>query len=202
MVRRAASPSGLVWKRTNTCSRPIVPRKVARISEYAAKRLPLPGSSQLGPWATPAMSGTAEPAGKVTAVPVPNSCRPGPRSRDPDTGEPSRSPLMLTTMDCLNRSVTSSLTTTRVAAVKVEPVGAARSGRPSACQCRRRNITGTASAVSFSQYWNACTNVIARMPPRATLPVTTTATTRAPSAYGPPVTVWRVRRAPCICGTR
>jgi hypothetical protein len=75
-------------------------------------------------------------------------------------------------------------------------------GRPSACQCSTRKITGTASAVSLSQYWKACTNVMARMPPSATLPVTTTATSSEPHTYGPPVTVCRVSPAPWNCGTR
>ncbi len=59
-----------------------------------------------------------------------------------------------------------------------------------------------ASAVSFTQYWNACTNVMLRIPPAATLAVTTTPTTTAPSQYGAPATVARVSPAPCSCGTR
>ena len=46
------APSGLVWKRTSTCGRPIVPRNGARISEYAANRPP-------APW----LPGRARPAG-------------------------------------------------------------------------------------------------------------------------------------------
>jgi len=65
-----------------------------------------------------------------------------------------------------------------------------------------RKITGTASAVSFSQYWNACTKVMERMPPNATFAVTTMPTSSAPITSGPPATVASVSPAPCICGTR
>ena len=59
-----------------------------------------------------------------------------------------------------------------------------------------------ASAVSFSQYWKACTNVIERMPPAATLVATIAATTNAPTQVGAPVTVRRVSPAPCSWGSR
>jgi hypothetical protein len=61
---------------------------------------------------------------------------------------------------------------------------------------------GMASAVSFSQYWNAWTKVIERIPPAATLITTITATTSAPSQGGAPVTVRRVSPAPRNCGSR
>ena len=80
-----------------------------------------------------------------------------------------------------------------VAAGKTVPAGGVTGGRPSDCHCRTRKITGTASAVSFSQYWNACTKVIARIPPSATFAVTTTPTSSAPQTYEPPVTVVKVR---------
>ena len=53
------------------------------------------------------------------------------------------------------------------------PAGTPRPGGSSAGGRRRRpraaaRTTGTASAVSLSQNWNACTNVIERMPPAAT----------------------------------
>ena len=57
-------------------------------------------------------------------------------------------------------------------------------------------------AVTFTQYWNAWTKVILRIPPTATFVVTTTPTTTAPTQAGAPVTVVRVRPAPCSCGTR
>ncbi len=56
--------------------------------------------------------------------------------------------------------------------------------------------------MNFSQYWNACTRVIARIPPSATFAVITTATSTAPSQYGAPVTICSVSPAPCNCGTR
>ena len=99
-------------------------------------------------------------------------------------------------------SVAGSSITTVVAVRKTGPSGGVTAGRPSACHCRIRKIAGTASAVSLSQYWNACTKVIARIPPSATLAVTTAPTSSAPSAYGSPVTVVSVSPAPCNCGTR
>ena len=62
-------------------------------------------------------------------------------------------------------------------------------------------ITGTASAVSFSQNWNACTNVIERMPPAATTTATMTATASDPAQAGRPVVIRTVSAAPCSCGT-
>ena len=56
--------------------------------------------------------------------------------------------------------------------------------------------------MSFTQYWKACTNVMLRIPPTATLSVTTAPTTTAPTQDGAPVTVVRVSPAPCSCGTR
>jgi hypothetical protein len=164
-----------------------VPRNVARISEYAANssRPPSPsepGSSQSVPStaSTAATVGTAEPAGKTRSSPARTSCV------DPSA--------RVSVAGCSN--------TTVVAAGNVRPSGGVSAGRPSACQCRIRNTTGTASAVNFSQYWNACTNVMARMPPSATFAVTTPPTSSAPTTYGPPVTVVSVSPAPCICGTR
>jgi len=63
------------------------------------------------------------------------------------------------------------------------------------------NTTGAATAVSFSQYWNACTKVIERMPPAATTTPTMTATPTAPTHRGSPVVMPTVRAAPCSCGT-
>ena len=75
-------------------------------------------------------------------------------------------------------------------------------GPPSARQASTRNSTGTASAVSLSQYWNAWTKVMLRMPPATTLTSTTTATRAAPTQVGAPVTARRVSPAPWNCGTR
>jgi hypothetical protein len=61
---------------------------------------------------------------------------------------------------------------------------------------------GAAMANSFSQYWNACTTVIARMPPPNTLTITTTATIVAPSHDGVPGRMlFSARPAACSCGT-
>jgi hypothetical protein len=56
--------------------------------------------------------------------------------------------------------------------------------------------------VTFSQYWNAWTKVIDRMPPAATVVTTTTATMNSPTHRGAPVTVRSVRPAPWNCGIR
>jgi hypothetical protein len=52
------------------------------------------------------------------------------------------------------------------------------------------------------QYWNACTSVIARMPPPSTLTTTMAVTIRPPNHGGRPVIVVSVRPADCSCGTR
>ena len=142
----------------------MVPRKVARISEYVANRprssspAALGSNQSLASVATPDTSGTGSPAAKV-------SSSPGRTSRMSPSGRVR---------------VARCSTTTVVAARNVGPSGGVTAGRPSACHCRARKITGTARAVSLSQYWNACTKVIARMPPSATFAVTTAATSRAP----------------------
>src|SRR5262249_8297652 len=63
--------------------------------------------------------------------------------------------------------------------------------------------TGTASAVSLSQYWNACTNVIDRMPPKTTVAITTTPAATTPLQDGRfGTTVATVSHAPCSWGNR
>ena len=57
-------------------------------------------------------------------------------------------------------------------------------------------------ATSLSQYWNACTTVIERMPPVATVMPTTTATTSEPAHCGAPVSACSVMPAPWSCGSR
>ena len=54
----------------------------------------------------------------------------------------------------------------------------------------------------MSQYWNACTNVMLRMPPVATLKTTTTAISRPPTHSGAPVASDTVSPAPRSCGSR
>ena len=60
---------------------------------------------------------------------------------------------------------------------------------------------GAAIANSLSQYWNACTTVIARMPPPNTLTITTTVTSSAPTHVGTGRTLASERPAACSCGT-
>ena len=62
--------------------------------------------------------------------------------------------------------------------------------------------TGTSRAVSLSQYWNACTSVMLRMPPASTLTSTTTATTSPPTQGRAPVIVPSDSPAPWNCGIR
>ncbi len=59
-----------------------------------------------------------------------------------------------------------------------------------------------AIAVSFSQYWNAWTNVMDRIPPPTTFAITMAATTTGPIQNGSPRRIFRVRPAPWYCGTR
>ena len=63
-------------------------------------------------------------------------------------------------------------------------------------------IAGMAIAVSFSQYWKACTKVIERMPPATTLVMTMPPTTTGPIHTGMPSRVLSARPAPWYCGTR
>ena len=76
------------------------------------------------------------------------------------------------------------------------------SGAPSDCHAITRKSTGVAIAVTLSQYWNAWTSVMDRMPPAITLRTTTAATSAAPAATGEPVTDRSATPAPCICGSR
>ncbi len=73
---------------------------------------------------------------------------------------------------------------------------------PSPAQIASRNIAGTSSAVSFSQYWNAWTNVMLRMPPKNTLMSTTLPTTAPPTQGAVPATVLSDSPAPWNCGIR
>lgn len=75
-------------------------------------------------------------------------------------------------------------------------------GRPSPCQARIRKSAGTSRAVSLSQYWNAWTKVMLRIPPAATEITTTAATITGPSQPGAPVRISSVSPAPWSWGTR
>ena len=61
---------------------------------------------------------------------------------------------------------------------------------------------GTAIAVSLSQYWNACTKVIERIPPPITVSSTTTPAATTPAQAGSGVSAVSARPAPCSCGSR
>ena len=63
------------------------------------------------------------------------------------------------------------------------------------------NRIGTASAVSFSQYWNAWTKVMDRMPPATTVTQTTATTATIPTHAGSPVVIRMASAAPWSCGT-
>lgn len=51
-------------------------------------------------------------------------------------------------------------------------------------------------AVSLSQYWKACTNVMERMPPPTTLAITIVPTATGPIHTGTPSRMFSVRPAP------
>lgn len=57
-------------------------------------------------------------------------------------------------------------------------------------------------AVSFNQYWKACTKVIDRIPPPTTLLITIAPTSRGPVHTGIPRRVFSVNPAPWYCGAR
>jgi hypothetical protein len=59
-----------------------------------------------------------------------------------------------------------------------------------------------AIAVSFSQYWKACTKVIPFMPPLAIAAVTTSPSTTTPIQRGPPKAICSVTPAPSSWGRR
>jgi hypothetical protein len=63
-------------------------------------------------------------------------------------------------------------------------------------------MAGSEMAVTFSQYWKACTNVIPFMPPRNTLAVMSAPTPTTPTQYGVPRMARRVTPAPFSCGRR
>ncbi|CPU63903.1 Uncharacterised protein [Mycobacteroides abscessus] len=61
--------------------------------------------------------------------------------------------------------------------------------------------SGTASAVSLTQNWNAWTNVMERIPPAATTALTTTAIPTEPTHGGTAATLVMTSAAPWSCGT-
>ena len=85
------------------------------------------------------------------------------------------------------------------------PVGLTAAGTGGCVPCpastNTMNRKGTARAVSLSQYWNAWTNVMDRIPPAATVRHTTTTTATEPTQDGRPVVMRMVSAAPWSCGT-
>ena len=63
-------------------------------------------------------------------------------------------------------------------------------------------MAGSEMAVTFSQYWNACTNVMPFIPPRNTLAVIRAPTPITPTQYGAPRIARSVTPAPFIWGSR
>src|SRR5262249_41056105 len=102
-------------------------------------------------------------------------------------------------------STTSVCTVTAVSAVKAGGWSAAMARTAAVRSCATpisSTNTGTASAESLSQYWNAWTNVIERIPPNTTLITTTMAIRVAPTQPLQPVSTDKVSPAPWNCGTR
>ncbi len=75
-------------------------------------------------------------------------------------------------------------------------------GRPSPSHTTSSTAAGSSSAVSFSQYWKACTKVIERIPPEVTLASTTPATSATPTHGGASIAASSVSPAPWNCGSR
>ena len=97
--------------------------------------------------------------------------------------------------------VTGVLTSTLVASVNTGGGGVPSRSGPNT-NTASRTSAGTASAVSLSQYWKACTKVIERMPPKVTLAVTTRPTATTPTHSGAVVSTVSARPAACSCGSR
>lgn len=185
----------------------MVPKNVARISPYVAysgrsARL----SARDGDRASSApfpVTGTSEPSAKVRRVPPSMRCVPAGRATSASLcARPSTVPSTVTVSGAVRRR--STVSSTRTTRCSRNSAGSSKAwlGAPSLCQAITRNRAGTSRAVSFSQYWNAWTKVMLRMPPAATITVTTTATITAPSQSGAPVSTVRVSPAPCSWGSR
>src|SRR5919107_4451031 len=163
----------------------MVPSSSARISEYVASSEcpsslpPVSGVDQdAASGSASVTTGTALPAGKRSVVPASTRCSPGAQETGPLTVAPSTSPRTPISTGARTCRVTGVLTSTLVASVNAGGGGSPDRDGPST-NTATSTRAGTASAVSLSQYWNAWTKVIERMPPKVTLAVTTrpTATT-------------------------
>ncbi len=128
---------------------------------------------------------------------------PGSHSSAPE----GRSEGRCTTVGSPTRNTTSDSTETVVSSVNSggagSPSGPAVSAPPPARNTAHSTNAGTASANSFTQYWNACTSVTTRIPPATMFSVTIPTTTSEPihgSACGR--TVRTANPAACSCGKR
>jgi hypothetical protein len=211
---------------------PIVPRNVARIRLYVknsgCSSSPPIGPNGRPQWAPSAAArstswGAAAPAGKASTVPEAISWSPGSRVSGPATRRPSTSPSLpapdpplvpspppspspppdtCTVTASSTVITTSTSTSTAVASANTGGASWISGGMSSRCQWASSTIAGTEIAVTFTQYWNACTNVMPRMPPSATLAVMTPPTTTTPTQYGVPISTDSVTPAPFIWGSR
>ena len=143
-----------------------------------------PVRSQPGPWSAPRRpSAIGEPAGNCSSVPAATSCRPGCQTR------PVRPDPVDRAVDAPVHRLGSLQDDVRVDGDGRRVRGSRGRRRAQGCGCRERNrpstkTAGTTSAVSFSQNWNACTNVIDRMPPPTTVSTTTSPAPAMPLQAG------------------
>ncbi len=147
--------------------------------------------------------GTVSPAGNTNELPAATVCSPAlTHSWSPSTRTPSSSPWPEKFAGASTWISVEVSKSTVVVCRNTGNSGPLSRSPPCARHASSRNTTGTAMAVSLSQYWNACTNVTLRIPPDTTFTVTTTATISPPNQSGAPVTVCSVRPAPLNCGSR
>lgn len=179
------------------------------ISEYTAYSgcgppKPPPARTQSAPSAgAPTTTGTVSPGSSTTVVSAPRMCSPGVRVTRPCTARPSRVPWIEVTCGASvgMRTVTAVVTSTVVRWLTVGGAGVPNS-RWSPRKCTSRTSAGRATAVSLSQYWNAWTKVIERIPPAVTLAMTITPTAAAPTHPGTPSRMRSVSPAPWNWGIR
>ncbi len=145
--------------------------------------------------------GTGESASNRRVLPARTTCVPGAHSTGPFTCRPSISPVASNPTVSATSSFASVRTFTVVSAGNSGAAGRSNV-RASDMKTDATTIAGTASAVSLSQYWNACTNVIDRMPPPTTVSSTRTPAAAIPLHAGSAVSVVRASPAPCSWGSR
>ncbi len=185
----------------------MVPRKVARIRPYVAysgrsARLSAREGDRASSAPRPA-AGTGVSAANVRRVPASMRWVPAGRARRaPSWARPSTVPSTVTVSGSSSLRVRVASTRTERCSRKVAGSSKGRPGAPSPCQASTRKRAGTSRAVSLSQNWKAWTKVMLRMPPAATIAVTTTATITPPSQPGAPLSTVSVSPAPWSCGSR